>query len=63
MVALTEKSRMLQKVHNDNFDNGTPHHKVKLPDTYMDRTQVHDKVVRFGRSLEKEVLDRVKGAR
>jgi hypothetical protein len=44
----------------DNMSAGTPPHKIKLPDAYMDKVKVQDKAVRYERSLAKEVLKRLR---
>jgi hypothetical protein len=48
-----------KKLLFDNLFAGTPPHKVKLPDAYMDKVKVHDKAQRYEHSLVKEALKRL----
>jgi hypothetical protein len=46
-----------------NLNAGTPPHKVRLPDAYMDRVAAHDQTVRQERSLEAEAWRRFNGSK
>jgi hypothetical protein len=48
-----------KKVQDKNFNAGTPPHKIKLPDAYMDKVKVHDKAQRYEHSLAKEASKRL----
>jgi len=54
------KIEKAEKARYAKFNSGTPPHKVKLPNTYMNKVKVHDKAVRYNRSLAKETLMRLK---
>ena len=47
-----------ERIQNENMDDGTPPHKVNLPDAYMYRVRDHDKANRYHRSLAKKALER-----
>jgi len=53
-----EKLEVLKKRRYAKWFAGTPPHKVRLPDQYMERVNVYDKVVRQKRSLEAEAWRR-----